>query len=207
MSKPEIIIYCFALIGIIGAIIAFLKIPREQRFGLPKHEKEEGVDYAPEYTQKERIAFVLKIMAWTIPLFVMTQFWFFDWLSEYSENANCYNYGDINGVHLVFYGLFVFMPLSLAIIVFLTEGRRSINVIKLGQNPLPNEKVFKPTKYKYGNAAKIKPIGIFCVILFLTGLSVWGGFQAHDLTKDIKPCTVNKSLNQIDVLSVDIMQD
>ena len=197
MSKPEIIIYGFALLGIIGAIFAFIKTPKEQWFKLPKHEKEEGVDYAPEYTKKERIVFVLKIMAWAIPLFVIAEFWFFDWLAEYSKNANCYNYGDINGVHLVFYGLFVFMPLSFATIIFLTEGRRSIKVIKLGQNPLPNEKVFRPTKYKYGIAAKVQPIGMFTAILFLTGLSVWGGFQAHDLTKDIKPCTVNKSLNQI----------
>ena len=146
---------------------------------------------------RERIALVLKILAWAIPIYLIAQFWFFDWVSEYSKNANCYNYGNINGVHLVFYGLFVFMPLSFGVIVFLFEGVRSIKVIKLGQNPLPNEKVFRPTKYKYGTAAKVQPCGIFAVILLLIGLSIWGGFQAYELTKNIKPCAVNKSLNQI----------
>jgi len=197
MSNPEIIIYSFALIGIIVTIIAFIKTPKEQWFRLPKHEKEKSVNYAPEYTKKERIIFVIKNMAWAILLFVFAEFWFFDWLSEYSKNANCYNYGDINGVHLVFYGLFVFMPLLFVVIIFFTVGQRSIKVFKMGQSPLPNERVFRPTKYKYGIAAKIQPIGLFSVILLLIGLSVWGGFQAHDLTKDIKPCTVNKSLNQI----------
>ncbi len=154
-------------------------------------------EYAPEYTKRERIVLVLKMLAWAIPTYLVAQFWFFDWLSEYSENANCYNYGNINGVHLVLYGLFVFMPLSLGIILFLFEGVRSIKVIKFGQNPLPNEKVFRPTKYKYGAAAKVQPLGIFSIIIFLAGLSIWGGFQAHELTRDIKPCAVNKSLNQI----------
>jgi hypothetical protein len=201
MSKLEIIIYGFALIGIIGVIIAFIKTPKEQWFGLPKHEKEEGVDYAPEYTKKERIVIMFKNAAWALPLFVIAKFWFFDWLSEYSKNAHCYNYGNINGVHLVFYGLFVFMPLSFAAALFLTEGLRGIKVIKLGQFPLPNEKTFRPTKYRYGIAAKIQPIGIFASILLLTALSVLGGFQAHKLTKDIKPCTVNKSLNQIGAIN------
>ena len=195
MNNPENIIYGFAIIGIVGAVIAFIKTPKEQRFWFSKYNKEEGVDYAPEYTKKERIIFLLKSFAWAIPLLLIAEFWFFDWLSEYSENANCYNYGDINGVHLVFYGLFVLMPLSFAIILFLIEGRRSIKIIKLGQNPLPDEKVFKPTKYKYGIRAKVQPIGAFSIMLFFIGLAVWGSFQAHDLTRDIKPCSVNNTFD------------
>ena len=155
--------------------------------------------YAPEYTKSERIRIALKLLAWTLPIFLGAKVWFFDWLAEFAKNANCYNYANINGVHFVFYGLFVFMPLSLAIVLFLVEGRRSIKVLKLGQNPLPNEKVFRPTKYKYGAAAKVQPLLLIFIIMFLTGLSVWGGFQAHKLTKAIKPCAINKSFNQIGV--------
>lgn len=153
--------------------------------------------YAPEYTKRERIIVVLKMLAWAILIYLIAQFWLFDWLAEYSKNANCNTYGSINGVHLLFYGLFVFMPLSFGIVVFLFEGVRGIKVIKLGQNPLPNEKVLRPTKYKYGAAAKVQPFVIFTLILFLIGLSIWGGFQAYELTKVIKPCAVNKTLNQI----------
>lgn len=147
---------------------------------------------APEYTKRERIILALKIAAWIIPIILVSELWFFDWLSEYVKNSNCYYYGKINGVHLVFYGLFVLMPLTFAIILFIFEGRRSIKVIKLGQNPLPNEKVFSPTKYKYGTAAKVHPFVLFSLILFLIGLSIWGGFQAKELTRDIKPCADNK---------------
>jgi hypothetical protein len=147
-------------------------------------------EYAPEYTKRERIIYVLKLLAWVIPIALFLKLWFFEWLTEFSRNANCYNYGSINGVHLVVYGLFVIMPLSFALVLFLIEGRRSIKIIKLGQNPLPNEKVLNPTKYKYGFAAKIQPFIMLSSILCLVGISVWGGFQAYETSKNIKPCAV-----------------
>ncbi|MCP4978354.1 MAG: hypothetical protein GY931_19585 [Maribacter sp.] len=200
MTTSEILIYGFVLVGIVGAIMAMIKAPKELWFSLPKYENK-GVDYAPEYSKKERIMIMLKILAWAIPFITIFEFWFVDWFSEYSRNANCYNYGSLNGVHLVFYGIFVFVPLSFAIILLLTQGRRSFKVIRIEQNPLPNEKVFSPTKYKYGKAATIQPIVVLLLIMCLFGLSVWGGFQAHEITKDIKPCTVNKSLNQIGAIN------
>ena len=150
-------------------------------------------EYAPEYTKKERIVLGIKMLAWIVLIYVFFKFWFFDWFDEYSKNANCYSYDGIKRLHIIFYGIFVCVPLSFALLLFLTEGIRSIKVIRLGQDPLPNEKVLKSTKYKHGIAAKIKPLFLFSMIFVLLGISVWGGFQAYDITKDIKLCTVNKS--------------
>lgn len=91
-----------------------------------------------------------------------------------------------------------------AAIFFLTEGRRAIKVFKVGQNPLPGEKVFRPTRYKYGFAAKIQPLSIFAIILFFIVMSIWGSFQADELTTDIKPCTVELSFNQIKSFGVSL---
>ena len=145
-------------------------------------------NFAPEYTKRERIVFVLKQMLWFLPLYAATELYFFDWLAEYSDNANCHFYGNITGVHLVMYGLFAGIPLFVAIIMAIFEGRRSIKIIKLGQNPLPGEKVFKKTEYKYGVKAKIQPIAIFCFISFFFVFSIWGSVQAYKITQDIKPC-------------------
>jgi hypothetical protein len=150
-------------------------------------------EYAPEYTKKERIILVAKILIWVIPLYLFAEFWLFDRLAEYAANANCQQYGNVNGAHLMIYGTFVLIPLSFAGVLFLIEGRRSIKIIKLGQNPLPDEKVLRQTKYKYDAAARIQPIAIFSMIVFLIGVSVWGGFQAHKLTQSIKPCASNNS--------------
>ena len=148
---------------------------------------------APEYTKRERIVLVVKHLAWVAPLFAVSKLWFFPWLESYAAKAHCYKYGLFTGVHVVFYGVFVGLPLLSAIIVFILEGRRSIRVIQLGQNPLPNEKVFKTTKYSYGLKAKVKPIILLGILLFLIGLSMRGVFWANDIIdasrqKIMQPC-------------------
>ena len=147
---------------------------------------------APEYSKKERIILVAKMFAWVVPAVLFLELWFRDWLSEYTEVADCYFYGSITGMHLIFYGVFVGLPIMSAIIVFLLEGRRGIKIIKLRQNPLPGEKVLRPTEYKYGNTALIQPTVIFAVIFFMLGMSVWGSFQAEKIVAKVKPCESEK---------------
>lgn len=106
-------------------------------------------NYAPEYTKKERIAIIVKSLLLALPIYAVAQLWFFDWLREYADNANYYYYyyyyGNITGVHLLMYSMFVGLPLLPAIILFIFEGRRSLKIIKLWQSPLPGEKVFNKT--------------------------------------------------------------
>lgn len=144
--------------------------------------------YAPEYTKQEKINFLCKHLLWLVPLVCIGEFWFFDWLHAYASRANCEQYGEYTGVHVLMYALFVGMPISFAIVVMLTEGKRSLKVLRLGQNPLPDEKVFKKTAYKYGMPAKVQPIVVFCCIAAFIAIAVWGVFQAEKMTQDIAPC-------------------
>lgn len=155
-------------------------------------------DFAPQYTQKERVKIVLKLLAWIIPVYLVMDFWFFDWLEQYSQNAHCYEYGSFNGLHLLIYGSFVLIPFSLGIFVLLIEGRNCLKVMRLKQTPLPGEKVLRPVKYKYGTAALIRPAAVGLIILLSFVISIWGGFQAHKLSADIVPCEKNQLLNQSD---------
>jgi len=145
-------------------------------------------DYAPEYTRRERIIFLVKHMLWFVPLLIATEFWFFDRLEEFSNQAHCYRYGNITGFHLLMYGMFVGIPLSSAVLIAALEGRRSLEVLRLGQNPLPGEKVFQRTKYQFGFKAKVKPIALFCFIGFFLLFSVWGAVQAYVITQEEIPC-------------------
>jgi len=145
-------------------------------------------NYAPEYTKRERVVFVIKQLLWFLPLFLVTKLWLVDWLSGYADEANCYHHGNITGVHIIMYGLFVGIPLFVAILLTTLEGRRALKVIKLGQSPLPEEKVFTKTKYKYGYKTKIKPIILLCIIGLIIMFSLWGSIHAHALTQNIAPC-------------------
>lgn len=144
--------------------------------------------YAPEYSREERIQFIIKELIWAAPLYLLCQFWFFDWLAEYSEHAHCYFYGPITGVHLVMYGLFCLMPFSFGVMFFQMLGKDALETINVGQHPLPNKKVFSKTQYVYGARAKLKGYAVVLCIACFFLFSIWGITAAKKITSDVKPC-------------------
>ncbi|MDH3221445.1 MAG: hypothetical protein OEO19_18085 [Gammaproteobacteria bacterium] len=121
--------------------------------------------------------------------YLLAQFWLLERIASYVQIANCRQYGDLNGMQLLLYAIFVIAPLSLAAIILLLEGRRCIRVLRIGQNPLPGEKVLRKTRYKYGNAARIQPLVLFALILIFVGFAFWGSFQAEKINRMIPPCS------------------
>lgn len=138
-------------------------------------------EFAPEYSTRERVKIICKYLLIFLPLFAATKWWFFPWFNEYVEVAHCYNYSEFTGTHLVFYGLFVGMPLFLFLGLFFTEGIKNIRVFSLGQHPLPGEKVFKATRYTYGRSAKIKSLPILFLLVAILGFSIYGFSAANDI--------------------------
>ncbi len=105
-------------------------------------------------------------------------------------------YGPLTGTHLIMYGVFVGLPFTLAVLLFGFEGVKAIKIIKVGQFPLPGQKVFKPTKYKHGNAARINGAILIAAVMFLFGMAVWGFGQAKEIAQEIKSCEINPSVNK-----------
>lgn len=138
-------------------------------------------DFAPEYSKKERVIIILKIFLWAIPLFVFLKLIALPWFDSFAKTAHCFSLGNITGIQIVFYSVFVVLPVSLALMVALIIGPREFRVWKLGQDPLPGEKVFRPTRYVFGWKAKIKPLIFLGITLFFVGLGVRGVFWANDL--------------------------
>lgn len=143
---------------------------------------------APEYTKREKVRLILKELIWVAPLYLICEFWFFDWLAIYSKNSNCYFYGSITGVHLVMYGLLFLMPFTFGIFFYHILGKGAIQTIKLAQHPLPNKKVFHKTKYVYGNKAKLKGLIVLACVSSFFIISIWGITAANKITSDVKPC-------------------
>ena len=140
-------------------------------------------EFAPEYTRKERIILLAKLFAWAIPLFAITKYLFFPWFQTYAEKAPCLNYGSFTGTEVILYSCFVGLPLLMALALFALEGTKCVKVIRLGQSPLPGEKVFKPTKYKYGLRAKLRPILTLISIGLIVGYSVYSFFTVQELSR------------------------
>jgi hypothetical protein len=145
-------------------------------------------EFAPLYSTRERVALALKMLAVAAPIYIVGFYWLFPWLQDYFETANCDRFGAVSGLELLLYGLFVGMPLSMALLFWLIEGSNCLRVWRLGQSPLPGEKVFRKTRYRYGAAARIRPMVIFALIAILVGVAIRGGFVARELARRIGPC-------------------
>ncbi|MDH3389958.1 MAG: hypothetical protein OEN02_18890 [Gammaproteobacteria bacterium] len=151
-------------------------------------------DHAPEYTRRERIVLAAKLGVALLLVYLLAQFWLLERISGYVEIANCLRYGDLNGMQLLLYGIFVISPLSLAALILALEGRRCIRVLRIGQNPLPGAKVLRKTRFKYGNAARVQPTLLFAVLLVLAGFALWGSFQVEKINRMIPPCSSEQLL-------------
>lgn len=145
-------------------------------------------DFAPLYTTRERLWLLVKTLAVALPVYLAGYHWLFPWLRHYAQTANCDRFGAFNGLELLLYGLFVGMPLSMAALIWMIEGRRSLRVWRLGQSPLPGEKVLRKTRYKFGSAARMRPLAVFALLALLLAIALRGGFTAAGLVRVIGPC-------------------
>ena len=145
-------------------------------------------EFAPLYSTRERILIALKLLAVAAPVYLAGYYWLFPWLRQYAQTANCEYFGGISGLQLLVYGVFVGIPLSMALLVWLIEGARAVRVWKLGQHPLPGEKVLRRTRYRYGAAARLRPAAVFAILILLIGAAIRGGFRAPGVIAEIGPC-------------------
>lgn len=146
-------------------------------------------DFAPMYSRRERIRLALILAGIFAPLILLSHFWLLPAINYYASHANCFYYGDTNGVEVVFYGVFVAIPLSSALVMLLILGPRSLRILKAGQDPLPGEKVLRKTRYRYGRAALRFPLVALAATLAFVGIAVWGSLQVDKMTFDIVPCS------------------
>ena len=137
--------------------------------------------FAPEYSKEERFGILVKTLAWSFVLFLMVQYVFLPWFETYAENAHCYSYGAITGTEGVIYFSFVGLPLIAGLGFLAFTGPRIYTILKVGQSPLPGEKVFKPTKYVYGWRAKAHSALLASIIILFIGFSIRGVFWADEM--------------------------
>jgi hypothetical protein len=157
-------------------------------------ETDDNGDYAPLYSRRERMRIALMLAAIIAPILLISHFWLIPWISTYAEFANCYSYGNINGLQLLLKLAFVYLPLSFAIILILLTGRRCIRIIRARQDPLPGEKVLRPTRYRYGMAAMILPAMVILIVIVIICFAIWGSFQADRPGRGAVPCTPEQQL-------------
>ncbi len=139
------------------------------------------VEFAPEYTRTERVRFVVLSLGAGAFLMLLCQLWLFPWLREFAASAHCRLVFGFKGTSLLFYGVFVGVPLLAALLLGTLVGRRGYRVLREGRIPPSGEKVFRPTRIRRGREAKLSGYIQLVSPVPLLALAVWGGFQAQAL--------------------------
>lgn len=143
-------------------------------------------EYAEEYSAGEqRRAVILCIVAGAL-LVAIGKLWFFPWLKEFSDTAACRTVLGLNGMVVLFYGLFVGFPSATALGVGLCVGLRGYRVLRDGRFPPIGEKVFRKTRIIRGGKAKLIGTLLSLAVLLPLALAFWGFGQAQYLTDAVR---------------------
>jgi hypothetical protein len=151
-----------------------------------KENNEALIEFAPEYTVAERKSVAIKGLIAGILVMLVMQEYLIPGVKHFAETAHCREVLGYSGLEVLFYGIFVGIPL-LALIANLPLTIQGYKVIKDSQFPPKGVKVFKKTKITKGKKATV--MGMF---LFLTGpaillpLMIYGYYAANGLIESTR---------------------
>lgn len=138
-------------------------------------------EFAEEHSLSDKIRLLAIYLAAAVVVVLAAQAWLFPTIREFASSAHCRDVLGFSGVSVLFYGLFVAMPLSFALVVGLTLGRHGCRVLRDVQMPPIGEKVFRPTRIERGRKAKLIGYAQKYSFLLFFAIAVWGLPQASGL--------------------------
>lgn len=143
-------------------------------------------EFAEQYTRKERIRILLAAVAAGLIAILIGKSWGVPWLQGFAASAPCRTVLGVNGASVLWYGVFVGIPLSGAVAVIATFGRRGRRILMERQVPLREEKVFRLTRIHRGKRAAL--VGYLHLLAFVpfVMLMVWGIDQAAGLSAQVQ---------------------
>lgn len=138
-------------------------------------------DYVEQYSLRERLRWVGIGLSLFGAVHLFWKHWGLARWDAFASNPHCYQLLGMEGVHLLFYGMFVGVPLTLALLGVLFGSRRGLRVLRDGQSPYKGEKVFQRTRIKRGGRARLIGWVQLLAPLGFLGIALWGMPTAHGL--------------------------
>lgn len=139
-------------------------------------------EFAAEYTPAQKIRLLVFYLFAGGATVLLSEGWLFPAISLFAASAHCREVFGFPGLTVLFYGLFVGIPLFFALVASLTISRRGYRILRDGQSPPIDEKVLRPTRIVRGSKAKLT--GYFQLLspLPLLAFAAWGLLQANQLS-------------------------
>jgi hypothetical protein len=153
----------------------------------------QSTEFAEQYTTTERLRLVALFIVSGFAIVALSKIYFFPSLNAFAESAHCRTILGLDGLAVLWYGLFVGMPLLCAMLVAGVIGFRGYRILRDSQTPPIGEKVFRPTRIIRGTKAKwFGLLQLLSCTPFLV-IMIWGFPQATSMLEHAKSKPVNCS--------------
>ncbi|UGB45245.1 DUF4407 domain-containing protein [Frateuria edaphi] len=139
-------------------------------------------EFAETYSRGERIRFALiGIVVGALALGVW-KLWALPGIAGFADTAPCRTVFGINGAIVLWFGLFVGLPMLFAIVLAIEPGRHGLAILRDGQYPPRGAKVLRPVRIRRGTSARW--IGYLHLLAFtpLVAVGIWGYGKAVALS-------------------------
>jgi len=147
---------------------------------------DEPPEFAEEYTFRERASLAARGIAISGLVLLASKQWLLPAFNAFVATAPCRTVLGVNGSTLLWYGLFVGLPLLAFAFLFLAQGRQGLRILRENRFPPAGEKVLRRTLIRRGAAARrIGYLHLF-VSTPLIALVIWGCIQARTLAHEMQ---------------------
>ncbi len=144
------------------------------------------MEFAEEYSKKEKMERVILYTLLAIFVVIIHQKWILPYINWYVKIAHCHTFLGYSGVTVLWYSLFVGLPVFFSILVGCYSAPIGIKGLMSGQFPPKGVKVYKPTKIVRGRTSKIKSLAHLVSPLIFITIGIWGSFQIDNLPNSPK---------------------
>jgi hypothetical protein len=139
-------------------------------------------EFAETYSRGERIRFVLAGAVLGALGLAVWQLWMLPWIAEFADTAPCRTVFGVSGTTVLWFGLFVGLPLLFAVLFAIGFGRPGLAILREHQYPPRGVKVIHPVRIRRGAAARwIGYLHMLACTPFIA-IALWGYGQALTLS-------------------------
>ncbi|WP_415905512.1 hypothetical protein ACMXYW_05495 [Neptuniibacter sp. QD48_55] len=159
------------------------------------------MDYAPEYTKREKIKLIILFMGLGAVLIAAGELWLFPSITRLAEQPHCYSLFDLNGADYLWHLLLIGIPISIFLILAITMLPMAFRGLIQAQFPPKGYKVFKPTPIRRGMRGQFMAGLLMFVIASPLFIAIYGANQLDKMpeieapkkSKDLYPAIIKPS--------------
>lgn len=150
--------------------------------------KERVIEYAEEFSKQEKYKRILLFLLIGVLCLIINEKWYLPFLNWYVDTVHCHTPLGYSGISVMWYSLFVGIPLFCAFIIGVVTAPIGYKGIIHKQFPPKGMKVYKPTKILRGWKGNLTSVFYLLIPTFLILFSIWGYFQVdlmpHEVPED-----------------------